>query len=331
MRYVFACLACLVLVLAGCQVAPVAPADTGTSTEEIAPTEEVTSTEEATEEPTEEAVPTEEVTSTEAVTETEGMTSTEELTPTEEITSTEEMTAAALSVPFEAVQVILEFAPDSATPPHSHGGPVLVTVLEGEITVRPEATGEETVHGVGDFFIEEVGDILVAGNAGQENARAAALFLLPEGASMTTVQDGTNTGDLPPGPTTVSRTSMSVTESLGNFEAAQVILDLAPGSWTPPHTHGGLVLVTILEGEVTERDEVTGEETVYGPGEFWTEEAGHLHAAGNAGQENVRLAVVFLLPEGASMTMVEDGTSTDDLPGPTIVSTTRMSVTTAAE
>ena len=334
MRYVLACLVCLVLVLAGCQVAPTsAPAAPTTVTEEETPTEEATAevTPSAEITATEEVSPSAEMTSTGAMTETEGMTPTEELTPTEEITSTEEMTTAAVSVPFEAVQVIVDFASESETPPHSHGGPVLVTVLEGEVTVRSEASGEETVYGVGDFFIEGIGDLLVVGNAGQENARTAAVFLLPEGASMTTVQDGTSTGDLPPGPTTVSSTRISVTESLGNFEAVQTILDLAPGAWSPPHTHGGLTLVTVLEGEVTERNEVTGEETVYGPGEFWTEEAGALHAAGNAGQENARLAALFLLPEGASLTMVEDGTSTDDLPGPTVVSSTSISATTAAE
>ena len=80
MRYFLASLACLVLLIGGCQssgtdtTAPEASATEATATEVAAPTEEVTSTEE--------------MTSTEAITDTEGMTSTEELTPTEEITST---------------------------------------------------------------------------------------------------------------------------------------------------------------------------------------------------------------------------------------------------
>jgi quercetin dioxygenase-like cupin family protein len=123
----------------------------------------------------------------------------------------EDMTSAAISVPFEAIQVILEFAPGSWSPVHSHGGPVLITVLEGEITYRPEATGEEIVYRAGDFWTEEAGALHVAGNAGQENVRVAALYLVPEGASMTTVAEVTPTVDPPPGPTIVSRTSMTVT------------------------------------------------------------------------------------------------------------------------
>ena len=83
---------------------------------------------------------------------------------------------------------------------------------------------------------------------------------------------------------------------------------------------------------MTHTPEATGEETVYGPGEFFTETPGALHVAGNAGQENARLAAIFLLPEGASLTTVADGTSSDDLPpGPTVISSTSFSVTTAAE
>jgi quercetin dioxygenase-like cupin family protein len=175
-----------------------APADTGTSTEEV------TSTEEATEESVEEATPTHEMTSTEAMTETEGM------TPTEEITSTEEMTTAAVTLPFEAVQGIVELAPGAWTPPHTHGGPVLVTILEGEVTERNEMTGEENVYGPGEFWIEATGHLHAAGNAGQENVRLAVVTLLPEGASLTMVEDGAATEDLP-GPTVVSLTRMPVT------------------------------------------------------------------------------------------------------------------------
>jgi quercetin dioxygenase-like cupin family protein len=157
------------------------------------------------------AVSTEETTSTEAMTETEGMASMPEHTSTEEITSTEEMTTVAISVPFEAIQLILEFAPGAETPLHSHGGPGLVTVLEGEVTHRPQETGEETVYSVGEFWLETPGMVHVASNAGQENARTAAIFLLPEGASLTIAQEGTSSGDMPPGPTVVYRTSMSVT------------------------------------------------------------------------------------------------------------------------
>jgi quercetin dioxygenase-like cupin family protein len=230
------------------------------------------------------------------------------------------------------VQLILDFAPGAWTPPHTHGGAGLVTVLEGELTRRDDMTGEETVYAPGEFWIEVPGHVHAAGNAGQENARAAVTFLLPKGASLTTVKEGTNTGDLPPGPTPAARTAMTITEGLGNFEAIQLVLDFAPGTWTPPHSHGGPVLVTILEGQLTLRDDMTGEETTYAPGEFWIEEPGYIHAAGNAGQENARAAVIVLLPTGASQTTAKEGINTGDLPpGPTAAHRTGMPMASAAE
>ncbi len=234
---------------------------------------------------------------------------------------------AELAGDFGAVQLILDFAPGAWTPPHAHGGPMLVTILEGAVTTRDDATGEETVYAPGEFWIEEPGHFHVAGNAGQENARVAVMALLPAGASLTSAKEGINTGDLPPGPTPAARTAMTITENLGNFEAVQLILDFAPGAWTPPHAHGGPMLVTILAGEVTTRDDATGEETVYAPGEFWIEEPGHFHVAGNAGQENARVAVMALLPAGASLTSAKEGINTGDLPpGPTPVYRTSMPI-----
>ncbi len=292
MRYVLVCLACLTLVLTGCQVQPVATAAS--------------------------AAP--------------ATTSTEEMTTTEEMTSTVVMTAAELSVPFEAIQLILELAPGDQTPLHTHGGPDLITVLEGEVTLRLEATGEETVYGAGEFWTETPGMVHVASNAGQDTARIAAAFLLPEGASLTTVKEGASSGDMPPGPTVVSRSSMSVTESLGNFEVIQLILELVPGAQTPLHSHGGPDLITLLAGEVTVHLEATGVDTVYGAGELWTETPGAIHMVSNTRQETARMAVVFLLPEGATLTTAKEGANSADMPpGPTVVYRTSMPITTVGE
>jgi quercetin dioxygenase-like cupin family protein len=243
-----------------------------------------------------------------------------------------EMAAREVSVPFAAIQVINDFVPGAWHLAHWHGGPGLFTVLEGELTLRDEETGEETTYAAGESWIEEIGHVYAVGNEGQEKARIGIVFLLPEGASMRTDKEGTSTGDLPPGPTPVYRTTMTMTASLGNFEAIQVINDFAPGAWTPPHWHGGPVLLTVLEGELTLRDEETGEETTYAAGESWIEEIGHVMAVGNEGEVKARVAIIFLLPEGASLTTGKDGTATDALPpGPTPVYRTSMPVATAAE
>jgi len=114
---------------------------------------------------------------------------------------------------------------------------------------------------------------------------------------------GLTTGqELPPGPTTVGRLAYAVTNQPASFETIQMVLDFAPGSWTPPHTHGGETFVTVLEGEITVRQH--GSETTYRTGEGWREMPGVVHAAGNMTAEKARVFVTFLLPEGAPLTTV---------------------------
>jgi quercetin dioxygenase-like cupin family protein len=112
----------------------------------------------------------------------------------------------------------------------------------------------------------------------------------------------TTSQELPPGPTTVGRLAYAVTDQPASFETIQMVLDFAPGSWTPPHTHGGETFVTVLEGEITVRQH--GSETTYRAGEGWREMPGAVHAAGNMTAEKARVFVTFLLPESAPLTTV---------------------------
>jgi quercetin dioxygenase-like cupin family protein len=254
--------------------------------------------------------------------------------PAATVTSTGVITVAEVSVPFEAIQIIQEYAPGAWSPPHIHGGSGMGTIISGEVTVRKGPNGEEeTVYGPGEFFNETVGEVMYAGNAGQETARMAVLFLLPEGAALTTPVEGTPMADMPPGPTVLSRNSMTITENLGTFEAIQIIQEYDPDAWSPPHVHGGSGMGTVIEGEVTVRKGPNGEEeTVHGPGEFFNETVGEIMYAGNAGQEQVKMAVLFLLPQGATLTTPIEGTPMADMPpGPTIISRNSMTITTATE
>ena len=56
--------------------------------------------------------------------------------------------------------------------------------------------------------------------------------------------------ELPPGPTTVYRTSLPAQAIEGEFELINLILDFEPGAATPPHTHGGPGMVTVLTEEI---------------------------------------------------------------------------------
>lgn len=119
--------------------------------------------------------------------------------------------------------------------------------------------------------------------------------------------------DLPPGPQVPHKHTF---EDAHRFRVVQLVLDFAPGAWTPPHSHGGQGYVTVLEGEMVVREE--GSETRYATGETWVEHPGHFAEVGNAGDAPARILATFLLPEGAVLTVAGQAQGTDLPPGPTV-------------
>jgi quercetin dioxygenase-like cupin family protein len=85
---------------------------------------------------------------------------------------------------YDIVQLELEFASGAQTARHRHGGPGILTVLQGQFTLRSDA-GEKT-YNAGDSFVENPGQILQAFNRGTEKLVVAASYLLPAGAQLTT-------------------------------------------------------------------------------------------------------------------------------------------------
>ena len=199
--------------------------------------------------------------------------------------------------PFEIVHLVLDFAPGAWTPPHTHGGQGVVTVLEGTMTRRAE--GIETVYRPGESWIEP-GVAHEAGNATTERAAVMVTFLLPRGAPLTTVH-GSAGQQAPPGPTTRHQYRTEGAALPGAFEVVHLVLDFAAGAWTPPHTHGGQGVVTVLGGTMTRRAE--GVAAVFRPGESWIE-PGVVHEAGNDTADPATVIVTFLLPKGAPLTTV---------------------------
>ncbi len=89
-----------------------------------------------------------------------------------------------LSGGYSVVQQILVFAPGSQTPKHRHGGPGLITVLQGEVTLNLD--GIEKTYKVGDSFAETPGQTMQAFNRGTSELVVAGSYLLPDGAQLTT-------------------------------------------------------------------------------------------------------------------------------------------------
>ena len=82
------------------------------------------------------------------------------------------------------VQQVLDFAPGSQTPKHRHGGPGVITVIQGQLTLS--RNGAEKTYNVGDSFTEMPGETLQAFNRGKTELMVAASYLLPDGAQLTT-------------------------------------------------------------------------------------------------------------------------------------------------
>lgn len=206
---------------------------------------------------------------------------------------------------FDLLNLVLEFAPGAQTPLHTHGGQGIITVLEGEVIHRPHG-GEARRVVAGDSFVETPGNPHTASNESRANARVAFTVLLPKGAPVTTVE-GEASPNPPPGPTVVYRTSFEATNPAPTFDLVNLVLDFAPGVWTPVHTHGGHGMVTVLEGAIVHQPQ-GGEERRVGAGESFLESPGHAHSAGNMSGAKARVVFSVLLPRGAELTTVLPGT-----------------------
>ena len=209
-----------------------------------------------------------------------------------------------INTPYEIVNFVLDFAPGTWTPEHHHGGQLLVTVIEGGITFR--TGGTETVYGVGESFVEPPHVVGQAGNAGNVTAVAFVTALLPVGAALTTVA-GSGGDNPPPGPAVRWMYRTPGWAQTGPFEIVQVALDFAPGTRTPPHSHGGVLAFTTYEGTLTfrVRDHMRDHGTMQmPPGVSNTELPGHIAIASNETNEQVTALLSIVLPQGNAITYV---------------------------
>jgi quercetin dioxygenase-like cupin family protein len=206
---------------------------------------------------------------------------------------------------FNLVQSRLHFEPGASTPWHTHPGQVVVTVLEGENTF----TMGDMVHlyRAGESFIELPGTIAMeARNSGSSRMSVMATYLLPWDAPLSNPVPGMPAPTLRP--TTSYQFKTDVAPMTEPFEVVQQELEFAPGAATPWHTHPGLVMVTVLTGELTFTYE--GATTVYREGESFVEAAGVVAQARNASAAPTRVMASYLLPAGAPLSNPQVAPST---------------------
>ena len=212
--------------------------------------------------------------------------------------------AAAPAREIEQVLLIVDIPPGGATPMHTHGGQVFVTVLEGEPTFQVRG-GPLRRFKVGESWVEEPGEFAIASNPGPGKVRVGATVVLPKGAPLTIDDAGHASAALPVSVTTVHHVTLPVANPPTPLEVAQVVVEFPAGSLTDWHTHGGQGFVLVTEGEVAlERG---GGQQRFKAGDTWVDGAGVVNRSGNTTGAPAAIFASFLLPKGAALTTAQPG------------------------
>jgi quercetin dioxygenase-like cupin family protein len=144
---------------------------------------------------------------------------------------------------FEVRQVVNRFAPGAVLPLHTHGGPALAMVIEGEVTFDVGDVQQKRTAG---GFFEENDTKLVhqVRNTGAGPATVVITFLIPQGAAMTTFV----TPSSPPAPASPPLSTVAIRPpptgdgGLASDQTETVLNSLYIGSLS------GLVLVIVAKG-----------------------------------------------------------------------------------
>ena len=115
-------------------------------------------------------------------------------------------------------------------------------------------------------------------------------------------------GQAPPAPVVRYQFRTEGLPLSGPFDVAHQILNFPPGASTPWHTHPGLVLVTVIEGEANWRTHDT--EKLFKTGESFIETPNHMAQAYNPTSANTVALVSFVLPDGAPLSVPQAGDTT---------------------
>jgi quercetin dioxygenase-like cupin family protein len=199
---------------------------------------------------------------------------------------------------FDVLDEYLEVPPGGSTPVHTHSGPVISVVVDGQVLRR--ANGTEQAVKAGQSWIDHPDESHQVLNPTTLAAHLCSIFLQPVGAPLTTVAGGASSASIPPGPKVVAQGKIpSVTMSVP-FDVVDYVLDAAPGAATPLHIHSGPVINVVVEGQFLRR--ANGEEQTFGKGQSWIDLPSEAHQVMNVTAANARDCAGFLQPVGKPLT-----------------------------
>ncbi len=218
---------------------------------------------------------------------------------TPKVRTTATFTIDAPAGPLDVYQSAIRIAPGKFGITHTHPGHEAGVIVDGTMALYKDA--KITPLKAGDTFSYPAGTIHAAGNQSAADTFFITSHLLPRGSVMATPMP---VEGAPPGlPTSTERAFLSKFEvdkpPSGPLTVVQQVVDLPAGGSVPMHTHEGIVLVTVMDGELTVTDP-SGAATVYKKGDKWMENIGDARAIKNASASSATAFIEMLLAKGAS-------------------------------
>lgn len=203
------------------------------------------------------------------------------------------------TVPFEAVQLVVDFPSGSRVGRHVHGGPGYLTMMDSEMTMTIGADAPRA-YGPNESFVEPFRIVAEGANLSAAPASLIVTYLIPVGDAVTTLTPAAGgapatalaPGQLPPGAAPRFESRMRLDTAPANYRVGQMLQTYASGVWSMSEIAPAPRLLTVVSGDMLV---LTGaSERTYKAGESWTETPGTAYLSGNLGTEDAVVAVTIV-------------------------------------
>ncbi len=194
------------------------------------------------------------------------------------------------TVPFEIVQVVVDFPVGARAGRHVNGGPGYLTMLDGEVTMWI-GDAPARAYAAGESFVEPFRVAAEAANLAPTQASLLVTYLIPVGSAVSMPEGASAPPAGPPPPSPVARfqSRLRIDAELPYSQVGHLLRTYEPGAWTAPDEPRAARLLTVVSGEVTV---VTGAtQQTYTAGQQWIESPGQAWLSGNPGSSPAVAAV----------------------------------------
>ncbi len=156
--------------------------------------------------------------------------------------------------------------------------------------------GAARTFGVGEGWVDRADVPHQAGNDATVPARILATFVIPRGTTLTKILENDATA---PGATTFAELRMDATDLPSPLDLVHRVVKLGAGLEVPAHSHEGITVVSVLNGNGNFEENGTSREVATGVS--WADSANTADTETLVTSAPVELATTHLLPHGAAL------------------------------